>query len=129
TAPNPISQLVPNSGSISVIHVRQRADKFHVIGNLKSKSSHRDIPIGPYLLNTLRQWKLRCHDTEPNDLVFYASLCINRVEDGGLGLPIKVVQHRLGHSSITMTSDIYGHLFPSGDDGAELAAAEKALVG
>jgi integrase len=60
---------------------------------------------------------------------FYASWCINRVEDGGLGLPIKVVQHRLGHSSITMTSDIYGHLFPSGDDGAELAAAERALVG
>jgi hypothetical protein len=24
--------------------------------------------------------------------------------------------------------DRYGHLFPSGDDGTELAAAEKALV-
>ena len=47
----------------------------------------------------------------------------------GSGLPIKVVQHRLGHSSITMTSDIYGHLFPSGDDGVELAAAERALLG
>jgi integrase len=60
---------------------------------------------------------------------FYASWCINRVEDGGLGLPGKVVQHRMGHSSITVTMDIYGHLFPSGDDGTELAAAEKALVG
>ena len=58
---------------------------------------------------------------------FYASWLINRVEDGGLGLPIKVVQHRLGHASITMTSDIYGHLFPTGDDGKELAAAERAL--
>jgi integrase len=58
---------------------------------------------------------------------FYASWCINRREDGGLGLPIKIVQHRLGHASITMTSDRYGHLFPSGDDGAELAAAEAAL--
>jgi integrase len=58
---------------------------------------------------------------------FYASWCINRVEDGGLGLPIKIVQHRLGHASIQMTADTYGHLFPSGDDGAELAAAEKAL--
>jgi hypothetical protein len=27
-----------------------------------------------------------------------------------------------------MTADRYGHLFPSGDDGAELAAAEKALL-
>jgi len=60
---------------------------------------------------------------------FYASWCINRKEDGGLGLPLKVVQHRLGHSSIQMTADVYGHLFPSGDDGAELAAAEKALLG
>ncbi|MBV8420745.1 MAG: site-specific integrase, partial [Hyphomicrobiales bacterium] len=60
---------------------------------------------------------------------FYASWCINRKEDGGLGLPLKVVQHRLGHSSIQMTADVYGHLFPSGDDGAELAAAEKTLLG
>jgi integrase len=58
---------------------------------------------------------------------FYASWCINRPQDGGLGLPPKVVQHRLGHSSITVTMDTYGHLFPRGDDGAELAAAEKAL--
>jgi integrase len=60
---------------------------------------------------------------------FYASWCINRREDGGLGLPLKVVQDRLGHSSIQMTADTYGHLFPSGDDGAELAAGEQALLG
>jgi integrase len=60
---------------------------------------------------------------------FYASWCINRTEDGGLGLPLKVVQHRLGHSTIQMTADVYGHLFPSGDDGAELAEAERALLG
>ena len=60
---------------------------------------------------------------------FYASWCINRTEDGGLGLPLKVVQHRLGHSTIQMTADVYGHLFPGGDDGAELAAAERVLLG
>jgi integrase len=60
---------------------------------------------------------------------FYASWCINRPADGGLGLPLKMVQHRLGHSSIQMTADTYGHLFPSGDDGAELAAAERVLLG
>ena len=60
---------------------------------------------------------------------FYASWCINRKEDGGLGLPPKVVQERMGHSTITMTMDVYGHLFPRGDDGAELAAAEAALLG
>jgi len=60
---------------------------------------------------------------------FYASWCINRKEDGGLGLPLKTVQHRLGHSTIQMTADVYGHLFPSSDDGAELEAAQKALLG
>jgi integrase len=59
---------------------------------------------------------------------FYASWCINRPADGGLGLPPKLVQERLGHSSITMTYDRYGHLFPRGDDSKELDAAEKALL-
>jgi len=36
---------------------------------------------------------------------FYASRCINREVDGGLGLPAKLAQERLGHSSITMTLD------------------------
>jgi integrase len=60
---------------------------------------------------------------------FYASWCINRRVDGGLELPLKVVQARLGHASIQMTADRYGHLFPRGDDRAELAAAEKAFLG
>jgi integrase len=60
---------------------------------------------------------------------FYASWCINRRIDGGLELPLKLVQARLGHASITMTADTYGHLFPRGDDAAELASAEKSLLG
>ncbi len=59
---------------------------------------------------------------------FYASWCINRRADGGLELPAKLVQERLGHSSITMTMDVYGHLFPRGDNSAELAAAERILL-
>jgi integrase len=60
---------------------------------------------------------------------FYASWCINREADGGLELPAKVVQERLGHSSITVTLDTYGHLFPRGDDSAKLAEAESRLWG
>jgi integrase len=58
---------------------------------------------------------------------FYASWLINRRADGGLELPLKTVQTRLGHSSVLMTSDVYGHLFPSTDDGTEMAAAANAL--
>ena len=58
----------------------------------------------------------------------YASWSINRKADGELALPIKVVQGRLGHASVQMTADTYGHLFLRGDDAAEFAAAEKAFL-
>ncbi|MDX0127371.1 tyrosine-type recombinase/integrase [Sinorhizobium meliloti] len=58
---------------------------------------------------------------------WYASWCINRKVDGGLELTAKAVQARMGHSSIQVTFDTYGHLFPSVDEGAEMAAAERAL--
>ncbi|HWX71241.1 MAG TPA: tyrosine-type recombinase/integrase, partial [Xanthobacteraceae bacterium] len=48
---------------------------------------------------------------------FYASWCINRRVDGGLELPLKLVSERLGHSTVQLTADTYGHLFPRGDDG------------
>jgi integrase len=59
---------------------------------------------------------------------FYASWLINRKEDGGLGLPVKMVQERMGHASIVMTMDTYGHLFPRLDDGTELAQAANILL-
>ena len=148
----------------SEIHVTQRADRFNAIGKPKSHSGERTVPIGKFVANTLKEWKLACPKGSL-DLVFpngkgnvedlgniihrglipaqgdnakyrgmhslrhfYASWCINRPEDGGLGLPAKVVQARMGHSSIVMTLNTYSHLFPSGDDGAELDAAERALL-
>jgi integrase len=155
-----------------VIHVRQRADAWGTIGRPKTHTSERVIPVGPFVVNTLKEWRLACpkgvrelafpgrddrpivHKTMQHagywpaqraaGVVdargkpkypgihalrhFFASWCINRRRDGGLELPLKVVQQRLGHSTIVMTADIYGHLFPRGDDAAELAAAEQALL-
>jgi integrase len=152
------------------LHVRQRADRYNTIGAPKSHSGERAIPIGPIVVNTLREWRLACPKGDL-DLVFptaraqiehhsnmlralapvmielgltdnegrpkyalhafrhfYASWCINRRADGGLELPLKLVQERLGHASVTLTADVYGHLFPRADDGTELAAAERALL-
>jgi integrase len=153
----------------SELHVRQRADRFHVIGRPKSEAGERTVPVPPPVLNALREWKLRCPKSEldlafPNlkgnieglsniamrGLIpaqldagvtvdgkakysmhalrhFFASWCINRRQDGGLELPAKIVQERLGHSTIGMTMDIYGHLFPRTDDSAELASAAAYL--
>jgi integrase len=153
-----------------VLHVRQRADRYAVIGEPKSKAGHRTVPLGPMVLNTLREWKLKCPQSElafptlrggicrHKDIVralqkaglraglldgegspkytglhalrhFYASWCINPIDRGGQGLPPKVVQDRLGHSSIVMTMDTYGHLFPAERDAEKrLADAERALL-
>jgi integrase len=150
------------------IHVRQRADRFNAIDVPKSRAGERTIPIGPFVVNTLREWRL----ASPHELAFpngagrieslaniitrvwcpvqvkagvvdesgkakytglhalrhfYASWCINPQPEG-LGLQAKAVQERLGHSSIVITLDVYGHLFPRTDDGAELAAAERRLL-
>jgi integrase len=54
---------------------------------------------------------------------FFASWAIER------GFTPKRLQALLGHSSITMTFDRYGHLFPSlEDDHAKFASGELGLV-
>jgi integrase len=58
---------------------------------------------------------------------FYASWLINPKEAGGLGLDMKTVQSRMGHSSIVVTADVYSHLFPRRDDGSEMADAADAF--
>lgn len=155
------------------IHVRERADAFHKLGNPKSEAGERTIPVGPIVVNTLREWKLQCprgdlglvfptrHGTvqsasnirrraliplmEKAGIVdangkakyrglhalrhFYASWLINPKKLGGQGLPPKEAQDRLGHSTLAMTMDTYGHLFPRGDDADQLREAELALIG
>jgi integrase len=59
---------------------------------------------------------------------FFASWCINPKARGGRELPPKQVQYLLGHSTISMTFDIYGHLFPSEGNRDELTAAVRQLL-
>jgi integrase len=54
---------------------------------------------------------------------FYASWCAS------IGLSMKAVQARMGHSNIAVTMDTYTHLFPdTADDADKLAKAERALM-
>ena len=58
---------------------------------------------------------------------YFASWCLNTESRGGLGLPPQDVQRLLGHSSIVMTLDVYGHLFPGGDHHSRFAAGTRAI--
>jgi integrase len=60
---------------------------------------------------------------------FFASWCINPRSRGGRELPAKEVQSLLGHASIVLTMDVYGHMFPTTGDRRELAASAAALLG
>ena len=156
----------------SELHVRQRADRYGVVGKPKSKAGYRTVPFGPLVLKALQEWKLAgpkgklglVFPTPSGDGValhnnvvrafttavraagltdadgkakytglhslrhFFASWLINPPERGGQGLAPKVVQQRLGHSSILMTMDTYGHLFPPDKDAhKKLADAERAV--
>src|SRR5262249_41760192 len=51
------------------LHVRQRADRYNVIGAPKSASSTRAVPLPPEVVAALKVWKLACPKGEL-DLVF-----------------------------------------------------------
>jgi integrase len=58
---------------------------------------------------------------------FAASLMLHGREHGGQGLRLQEAQARLGHATLAMTSDVYGHLLPVEDDDGKLAASERHL--
>jgi integrase len=156
----------------SELHVRQRADRYGVIGRPKSKAGYRTVPFGPLVLRELREWKLAgpkgklglvfptpggdgvalhnnvvriftaavrgaklmdARQRQVHRLAQSSALLRFMVDQSARtrrqGLAPKVVQQRLGHRSILMTMDTYGHLFPADKDAHEkLANAERALL-
>jgi integrase len=154
------------------INVNQRADVYHKIGKLKSKSAYRSIPCPSLVLNALREWKLQCPKGDlglvfPNGsgnvealsnimqrgfdpiqiaagvtalqpaLDNFGKPIINNAGDpvmrevGKYGMHAlrhacaslwieagknpKAIQTLMGHSTIQMTYDVYGHLFADAD--------------
>jgi len=152
-----------------ILHVRRGADWWGKVGPTKSENGKRDIPMAPYIVNALREWRISCPPRQEGrqDLVFpgragkvashstvqsdfddvqsHAGI----VDDAGepkyslhalrhffaswgieQGFPPKRLQEILGHGSIQMTYDIYGHwLGDIEDDHARFARAEAALLG
>jgi len=143
----------------AVLHVRQRADRWNVIGGPKSEASKRDVPLAPMVVNALKEWRLAC-PKEAANLVFptgkgtiwslpnlYRSLHPAQHERIGKayglhafrhaaaslfiaeGFSPKRVQALMGHSTIQVTFDTYGHLFPAPDEQKEFERLQARLVG
>lgn len=73
------------------------------------------IPAAKYGIHALRH--------------FFASWLINEKDRGGLEISLKRAQVLLGHSSLQMTADTYGHLMPARTDEAEeFTRGEQALL-
>jgi integrase len=79
------------------------------MGEPKSRAGFRDIPTGPMVLNALRH--------------FAVSLWIEQ------GFSIKEIMTFAGQSSIQMTMERYGHLFPSPGHQKAMAMVEAKLLG
>jgi integrase len=54
----------------ALLHVRQRADKYNKMGEPKSASGARTVPLPLTLVTELRQWKLQCPKDGKPGLVF-----------------------------------------------------------
>ncbi len=142
-----------------LIHVRRRVDAFNEFGEPKSAAGSRSVPMGPAVTNTLKRWRLKCPQSDLDlvfptkrgtiqahsntlkrhfkplchrlgltmrwhDLRHFAvSLWIEQ------GFSVKEVMTFAGHSSIQMTMDRYGHLFPSPDHHRAMAEVETRLLG
>lgn len=149
-----------------LIKVRQRVDRYNVMGVPKSRAGRRDVPMAPMVVNALRKWKLACPVTEaglvfPTDAgnittgsVLHKSAWRPTMIAAGImkegdpppytfhalrhgaaslfieqGMGPKRVQAVMGHSTITITFDLYGHLFPAPeDDLAAMAEIEARLL-
>jgi integrase len=71
-----------------VIHVRQRADEKCCLGPPKSEAGSRDIPMGDFLTNTLKEWKLLCPrrkrgEDDPGELWLVFPTGKGTVQNGG----------------------------------------------
>lgn len=87
-------------------------------------------PMGGFVRtrNFRRTWKTACKKAGLEGLRIHDLRHTHAAWLISDGRPLTAIQQRLGHSSIAITSDLYGHLLPKVDEGI-LAAIDAALDG
>src|SRR5262249_19241846 len=139
-----------DAGEIERAHVRQRVDAWGQAGPPKSRAGSRDIPLPPVVVNALRQarapgarWVFANRAGKPYSRQNLQERVLDPVQVAAgvvddrhsaaslfieLGWSPKRVQTVLGHASIKMTFNRYGHLFADPEaDRAAMTKLETAL--
>lgn len=157
------------------ITIERRAESHNVIGDPKTRSGYRTIPLPARVVSALREWKMACpvnflnlvfpsangsviSHAQLNGKIFYDlqihagifetvrnktgketrqkrySLHALRHAAASLWIEKKVspktIQTWMGHHSIQVTFDTYGHLFEKAElDGSPAEAIENELMG
>jgi integrase len=139
------------------VKVTQRADKWQQIGRPKSMASHRTIPLGPDTIKALKAWLLVAPKSTlvfPNgagNVESHANLwnrtwipLLKRAGVAHFGwhglrhayasmlieqrvMPKKVSQ-LMGHASLKLTMDTYGHLWPSDTEDQAIALGLDTFI-
>lgn len=140
------------------IIISQRADQWGKIGAPKTQKSTRKIPMGKYTAKAVHKWLGKAKGTlvfgsSVDTPIVYQNLR-NRLweplfeaaelkETYGFHVmrhvcaslwieqdyKPKQIQEMLGHSTIAMTMDTYGHLWQNDDAGEMVTMAEKSIMG
>lgn len=127
-----------DNGTISVSKTFRRAKGEDHILPPKTPKSNRTILIPPFLCDIIREYESRLYDMQSDTLIFsygrwmfaehlnkhaaLAGLDPIRVHDFRhshasllieMGFSALLVAERLGHENVSVTMDVYSHLFPS----------------
>jgi len=138
----------------SVLRVEGRVDVYGEEGAPKSAAGVRSVPLSSQLVAALREWKLRSGFSGADDLIFInrvgghvdhthfvkrrflplsPSFTWHALRHFAVsswieaGLAPKTIQTLAGHASLAITTDRYGHLFPSEDHKRAMDTIAKGL--
>ena len=108
----------------------------HLVTPPKTSKSNRDIYIPRFLCDLIQDYENRLYDLQPGDRLFYKSRYNHAMEKHinmagvprirlhdlrhshaslliEMGFSALLVAERLGHENVTMTLNVYSHLWPS----------------
>lgn len=112
-----------DAGTLELLRAHRKAQAPHERVFLNSRSRPWAASVFAHKFAHLRDYLGLRESLTPNSLRHFHATQLLRA-----GVPVKTVQHRLGHASSQLTHDVYTHFMPA-DDAAAAAAVAGILAG